>query len=130
MQGVFDVRYDLNSATPAGRNRSVRRSPATGRSHQLTFNAELPLVRRAERNNYRAALIGYQRQRRTLMAFEDNIANDVRADIRQLRTLAELYTIQQRVVELGYSQVDNAQAILLAPPAPDAQQPTPATPPP
>ena len=44
------------------------------------------------------------------MAFEDNIANDVRADMRQLRTLAELYRIQQRVVELGYSQVDNAQA--------------------
>ena len=35
------------------------------------------------------------------MAFEDNIANDVRADIRELRTLAELYRIQQRVVELG-----------------------------
>ena len=52
------------------------------------------------------------------MAFEDNIANDVRADLRELRTLAQLYRIQQRVVELGYSQVDNAQAILLAPPAP------------
>ena len=55
------------------------------------------------------------------MAFEDNIANDVRADIRQLRTLAEQYKIQQRVVELGYSQVDNAQALLIAPPAPDAR---------
>jgi hypothetical protein len=54
------------------------------------------------------------------MAFEDNIANDVRNDIRELRTLAQLYRIQQRVVELGYSQVDNAQAILLAPPAPGA----------
>src|SRR4029078_6018217 len=91
-------------------------------SHQLAINAELPLVRRAERNNYRAALISYQRQRRTLMAFEDNIANDVRTDIRQLRTLAELYRIQQRVVELGYSQVDNAPAVLIAPPAPNEQQ--------
>jgi hypothetical protein len=52
------------------------------------------------------------------LAFEDNIANDVRTDIRQLRTLAEQYKIQQRVVELAYSQVDNAQAVLLAPPAP------------
>jgi hypothetical protein len=54
------------------------------------------------------------------MAFEDNIANDVRSDVRRLRTLAELYRIQQRVVELQYGQVDNAQAILFAPPVPGA----------
>ena len=117
LQGVFNVQYDLNAASPAGGSRPFGFSGDRTR-HQLTFNAELPLVRRAERNNYRAALIGYQRQRRTLMAFEDNIANDVRNDIRELRTLAELYRIQQRVVELGYSQVDNAQAVLLAPPVP------------
>lgn len=119
LQGVFDVRYDLNSTTPAGGNNPVAFS-GTRSSHQLTFRAELPLVRRAERNNYRAALIAYQRQRRTLMAFEDNIATDVRADVRELRTLVELYKIQKRSVELGYAQVDNAQAILFAPPAPGA----------
>lgn len=114
LQGVFDVRYDLNSSTPAGGNNPVAFSGDRS-SHQLTFRAELPLVRRAERNNYRAALVAYQRQRRTLMAFEDNIANDVRSDVRELRTLAQLYRIQQRVVELGYSQVDNAQYTQFAP---------------
>ena len=117
LQGVFNVQYNYGSATPTGGNQPFGFS-GDRTSHQLAINAELPLVRRAERNNYRAALIGYQRQRRTLMAFEDNIANDVRSDIRQLRTLAELYRIQQRVVQLGYSQVDNAQALLIAPPAP------------
>ncbi len=120
LQGVFDVRYDLSSTTPPGGNDIVGFSADRSR-HQLTFNAELPLVRRAERNNYRAALVAYQRQRRNLMAFEDNIANDVRADLRQLRTIAELYLIQQRQVELNYSQVDNAQALLLAPPVPGEQ---------
>jgi hypothetical protein len=119
LQGVFDVRYDLDAGTPVGGNTPFAFSGDRTR-HTLTIRGELPLVRRAERNNYRAALISYQRQRRTLMAFEDNIANDVRGDIRELRTLAELYKIQQRVVELGYSQVDNAQAVLLAPPAPGA----------
>jgi hypothetical protein len=119
LQGVFDIRYDLNSTTPPGGNNPVAFS-GDRTSHQLTFRADLPLVRRAERNNYRAALVAYQRQRRTLMAFEDNIANDVRSDIRQLRTLAELYRIQQRSVELGYAQVDNAEAILFAPPVPGA----------
>ena len=121
LQGVFNVQYNLNAASPAGGNQPFGFS-GDRTTNQLTINAELPLVRRAERNNYRAALIGYQRQRRTLMAFEDNIANDVRGDVRQLRTLAELYRIQQRVVELGYSQVDNAQALLIAPPAPNEQQ--------
>lgn len=115
LQGVFDVRYDLSSNTPAGGNNPFAFS-ADRSDHRLTFNAQLPLVRRAERNNYRAALIAYQRQRRTLMAFEDNIANDVRGDLRELRTLAQLYRIQQRVVELGYSQVDSAKLTLLAPP--------------
>ena len=119
LQGVFNVQYNLDAATPAGGNQPFGFS-GDRTLNQLTINAELPLVRRAERNNYRAALISYQRQRRTLMAFEDNIANDVRNDIRELRTLAELYRIQQRVVELGYSQVDNAQAVLLQPPIPNA----------
>ena len=52
------------------------------------------------------------------MAFEDNIANDVRGDVRELRTIAKLYLIQQRVVQLQYAQVDSATAVLFAPPAP------------
>jgi hypothetical protein len=114
LQGVLNVGYDYDVGTPAGGNQPFAFSSDRARN-RLTFRAELPLVRRAERNNYRAALIGYQRQRRTLMAFEDNIANDVRADIRVLRTLAELYAIQQRAVELAYSQLDNARETLFAP---------------
>jgi hypothetical protein len=121
LQGALDVRYDLNATTPPGDNRPFAFSSGLSR-HQLTFRFDLPLVRRAERNNYRAALIGYQRQRRTLMAFEDNIANDVRSGIRQLRTQAELYRIQQRTVELAYSQVDNANKVIEEPPRPGQVQ--------
>jgi hypothetical protein len=120
LQGVLGVQYNLNSTTPPGGANPLAFSGDRSTS-TLTFNGELPLVRRAERNAYRTILIAYQRQRRNLQAFEDNIANDVRADIRELRTIAELYRVQQRLIELGYSQVDNAQAILLAPPAPGAQ---------
>ncbi|WP_439623156.1 hypothetical protein [Gemmata sp.] len=119
LQGVFNVQYDHSAASPAGGSQPFNFSGSRSRQ-TLTFTGELPLVRRAERNDYRAALIGYQRQRRTLMAFEDNIATDVRNDIRELRTQAQLYRIQQRVVDLGYSQVDNAKELLVAPPAPGA----------
>jgi hypothetical protein len=117
LQGVLTVQYTYNAGTFPGGSTPFQLS-GNNSSQNLTFNASLPLVRRAERNNYRATLINYQRQRRTLMAFEDNIANDVRNDIRQMRTIAELYKIQQRVVALQYAQVDNAQAILLQPPIP------------
>jgi outer membrane protein TolC len=121
LQGVLDVQYDLNTLTPPGENEVFAFAGSRTR-HALTLRAEPPFVRRVERNNYRAALISYQRQRRTLMAFEDNIINDCRADLRQLRSLAESYKVQQRAVELAYAQVDNARSTLLAPPDPTARE--------
>jgi hypothetical protein len=84
--------------------------------HTLTLNTELPLVRVDERNNYRAALIAYQRERRTLMLAEDLVLNVVRGDLRQLRLLADNYKIQQRQVELAYLTVESALEALIAPP--------------
>ncbi|HEX4611444.1 MAG TPA: TolC family protein, partial [Urbifossiella sp.] len=120
LQGVLNVQYNLSSNTPPGGANPVAFSGGQT-TNNLTFQAQLPLVRRAERNNYRSALIGYQRQRRNLQAFEDNICNDVRGDIRELRVIAELYRVQQRLIELAYSQVDNGLAVLLQPPVPGAQ---------
>ena len=84
----------------------------------MRLRIEPPFVRRAERNNYRAALVAYQRQRRNLMAFEDNIATDVRTGLRLVRQLEQNMVVQQRAVELAYQQVDNARGTLLAPPDP------------
>jgi len=120
LQGILNVQYNLSSNTPTGGSNPAAFSGART-DHNLVFSGELPLVRRAERNNYRAALISYQRQRRAVQAFEDNIANDVRSDIRELRTIAQLYRVQQRLIEIGYFQVDNAEALLLQPPAPGEQ---------
>ncbi|QEL14105.1 TolC family protein [Limnoglobus roseus] len=121
LQGVLNVQYDLNTGTPATDNEAFAFAGSRTR-HALTLHAEPPFVRRVERNNYRAALIGFQRQRRTLMAFEDNILNDCRAGLRQLRSLAETYKVQQRSVELAYAQVDNARSTLLAPPDPTVKE--------
>lgn len=123
LQGVFDVRYDLTTATPADENTPASFAGSRTR-HAITLRAEPPFVRRAERNQYRAALISFTRQRRTLMAFEDNILVDCRSEIRQLRALAETYKVQQRTVELAYAQVDNARSTLLAPPDPTAREAT------
>jgi len=118
--GVFDLRYDLATGPLEGSLGSGLGGSRT--RNTLTLRFEPPLVRRVERNLYRAALISYQRQRRFLMAAEDNILNDVRADVRQLRALAESYKLQARAVELAYAQVDSARSTLVAPPDPGARE--------
>jgi hypothetical protein len=119
LQGVFDVQYDLATNSPLGRGQTLNLG-GSRTLNQVRLRIEPPFVRREERNNYRAALVAYQRQRRNLMAFEDNIATDVRTDLRAVRQLDQTFGVQQRAVELAYQQVDNARGTLLAPPDPRA----------
>ena len=135
--GVANVGYNFN--TPSTPNANEPFALGGSRStHQLVLSGELPLVRRAERNDYRTALITYQRSRRNLQATEDFILNDVRTDLRNLRVLAENYRIQQRAVEVAYDQVENSLDVLQSPPEAGralpagrpGRRPTPATPPP
>jgi hypothetical protein len=113
--GVANVGY--NFTTPSTPNANQPFALGGSRStHQLVLSGELPLVRRAERNAYRTALIAYQRARRNLQATEDFVLNDVRTDLRNLRVLAENYRIQQRSVEVAYDQVENSLDVLQSPP--------------
>jgi hypothetical protein len=115
--GAFNVQYHMDVSSPAGR--AIPLAFSSNRMHnQLLLNTELPLVRKAERNNYRASLIAYQRQRRALMEAEDLVVQGVRGEVRTLRVLSENYKIQQRLVELSYLTVDSSLEIFLAPPPP------------
>lgn len=115
--GAFNVGYHLDSSTPPDEARPLAFAGSRTR-HQLFLNFELPLVRMAERNAYRASLIGYQRARRALMSIEDNVVNQVRADLRNLQVLAKNYRIQQQAVELQYLQVESSLETFQAPPQP------------
>jgi outer membrane protein TolC len=121
--GTVNVQYHMASNTPIGQSRPFAFG-ASRYDHQLILNTQLPLVRVAERNNYRASLIAYQRQRRALMEAEDLAVETVRGEIRQLRVLAENYRIQQRQVELAYLTVENSLDTFQAPPAAGAIQST------
>jgi hypothetical protein len=112
-----NVEYSLTSNTPPGAAMPLNFS-ASRTQQQLLLNFQLPLVRVAQRNNYRVALINLQRARRVLQRAEDEAAYDVRQEIIQLRELLENYRIQSRQVELGYFTVENAQESLQAPSAP------------
>jgi hypothetical protein len=115
--GVFNVQYHMDTQTPPFSTHAMAfASQAT--NQELILNASLPLARMVERNNYRAALIAYQRARRALMGAEDNVAAQVRFDVRQLHLFAENYKIQKKVVESYYSQVESSLEQLIAPPQP------------
>lgn len=117
LQGVFNVGYQLDTSSPAGQNVPLGLGGSRTRN-QLIVNGELPLVRRLERNNYRTAILGYQRSRRALQATEDFILNTIRNEVRSLRTLAEQFKIQQRTVDVSYALVENSLDVFQAPPDP------------
>jgi hypothetical protein len=117
--GTVNVAYNLTSFTPAGQAKPLAFGDHRN-EHQVFINTELPLTRKVERNNYRASLIGYQRQRRVLMEAEDLAIQTTRGELRQLRVNAANFDIQKRQVELAYLTVENSLDTLNAPPAPTA----------
>ena len=116
--GVLNVQYHLDSTTPPGGTRPLAFSSAAT-NQELIINAQLPLVRVAQRNAYRSAIIAYERARRALIGIEDTIAAQVRFDVRQLHLFAANYKIQQKVIESLYSQVENSLEVIVAPVDPD-----------
>jgi hypothetical protein len=116
--GTFTVDYHIDSSTPSGQARPFDFAGSRTRN-QLIFNAQPPLVRILERNNYRSALIEYQQIRRALMINEDQVVFEARFQLRNLRALANNYQrIQRRNIELAYIQVDQALQAFSQPSAP------------
>jgi outer membrane protein TolC len=74
-----------------------------------------PLNRLAERNAYRAALIAYQRARRTYMELSDQIELQVRQDLRQLNRLRLGFEISRQQLLSAARQFENARLTLLRP---------------
>ncbi|MHC4535871.1 MAG: TolC family protein [Planctomycetota bacterium] len=82
-------------------------------AYSLGFEADLPFSRVAERNDYRRALITLEQQIREYENDEDNIELDMRAAIRDLKTKAEQYRIQQMALVLAQRR-KNTQEMLLS----------------
>jgi hypothetical protein len=118
LMGVATVQYTMDSQTPPTGAHPLAFTSA-GTNQALTFNFQLPLNRLAQRNAYRTAQINYQVARRSLLALEDNIAAQVRFDVRQLQLFAANYRIQKKVIHSLYSQVESALEVIVAPSDPD-----------
>lgn len=115
LKGVFNVSVTNQVFTsPLDSNPFAFLSDA--KQFNLVLNAELPLVRVSERNNFRTALIDYQQQRRALMRAEDELKRTIRQEIRQLQLTYQEYEIGKRQLILSFRQRDQSQEQLFAPP--------------
>jgi outer membrane protein TolC len=74
----------------------------------------LPINRLLERNNYRSALLSFERQIRTLALFLDNVRNEVRAGLRSLEQARQSYEIQKSARDLADRRVENSELLLQA----------------
>ncbi|HEU5117809.1 MAG TPA: hypothetical protein VFT74_14375, partial [Isosphaeraceae bacterium] len=112
---IFNVTLSNSIATPATTTNPFA-FVDQAKQFQLQFNAELPLVRVNERNQFRSNLIAYQRQRRILMQYEDSIKFTVRSEVRALIQLMETYQIAQQNLILSLRQRDQSLQQIIAPP--------------
>ena len=70
------------------------------------FRFDAPIVRLAERNNYRAALISYQQTRRDFYQFEDSIKQNLREITRNIDRNKVLFELDRRTVQV---QIENVE---------------------
>ena len=117
--GIFNVRYNLSASSPVGMAQPLNIG-GSGNTNQLVLNTSLPITRLTERNNYRASLIAYGRQRRTLQEAEDLAVQAVSNEVYLLRQYAETYKVQKRQIELAYLTIDRSPESLDAPRDPAA----------
>ena len=115
LKGVLNVTLTNNIYTgPYSTNPFAFLSQA--KNFSLVLNAELPLVRMSERNQFRTALINYQRARRSLMNVEDNLKIQLRQDLRAVHQAYIGYEINKRNYELNVRLKDQAFEQIVAPP--------------
>jgi hypothetical protein len=115
LKGVFNVALTNQVFTPPT---TTNPFGFFSQAHQfsLVFNAELPLIRVAERNAFRQAIIAYEQQRRALMSEEDFIKNQLRSDIRAMQVNYINYDITKRNLVLNIRLKDQAFEQIIAPP--------------
>ncbi|HEY2156153.1 MAG TPA: hypothetical protein VGH33_11020, partial [Isosphaeraceae bacterium] len=115
LKGILNVAITNQFLTPPTTNNPFG-FVDQAKQFSLVLNAELPLIRINERNQFRTALINYQRQRRQLMSQEDFQKLQLRNDLRNLQVGYLSYQLAKRNFVLYARQKDQAFENIVAPP--------------
>jgi len=81
-------------------------------TYTLGFDAELPLDRKTQRNEYRRALIALERQQRQYEEDMDSIKLAVRGAYRRLKETADRYKIEKNSLKLAEERVEMNKVLL------------------
>jgi hypothetical protein len=100
----LEAGLDVTFSGKQGLNPDARRS--TGHSAGLQFTTPLDQV--IERNNYRSALVAFQRARRTYMEQEDRVKQAIRASHRQIEVQEKRLLIDRTATRNAALQYDSA----------------------
>ena len=117
LKGVLNVAVTNQFLTPPTTNNPFG-FVSQAKDFSLVINAELPLVRVAERNTFVTQLINYQRQRRDLQNTEDFLKFQLRSEIRQMQLLYLQFLIAERNLVLSIRVKDQSFEQIVAPPSP------------
>lgn len=90
----------------------IFRFDASAGIHRFGVTFDAPIVRRAERNAYRASQIQYQRARRAWMNTRDQVVFDVRLNLRNLNLLRTQFEIARESLTIAARQVEQTEIIL------------------
>jgi outer membrane protein TolC len=88
---------------------------AHGNTYTAGVQIDTPLNRLAERNAYRQSLIAYQQAKRATVALSDQIEQQVRQDLRQLRQLRASFGIARQQLLSAARQYENTRLSLVGP---------------
>ena len=105
LEAILDVRVEGSVGTPDGKPLGFTSSLSTIRAG-LEFTA--PVDQIIQRNNYRRALIDYQRERRLAMELEDNVKLQIRTSWRNLNVLKQNFETARQAIRIAARQYDNA----------------------
>jgi len=80
--------------------------------YNFGFDADLPLDRKRQRNNYRDQLIKLERAQRTYDEAMDTVKLDVRGAYRDLQETADRYNIEKNSLKLAEQRVETNKLLL------------------
>lgn len=84
------------------------------------LRVDAPIVRQAERNQYRASLIAYQQARRQFYQFEDDVSRNLRFIMRNLDRNKVLFELNRQSIQVNIDAVELSRFRLEQPPRPGA----------
>jgi hypothetical protein len=114
LETTLDVTFTGQIGTGDG-SRKPFNFDDTAAQYNAGLRLDTPADKMAERNNYNAVLIDYQRARRDYMAFEDEIKREIRQSWRQLKVSEQRLEIDRQAVRVAALQYDIAATNANAP---------------